>query len=179
MPALVGEAVFPRAAAWSAGSFQAASIIGPAAGGILFAVKPEAVYFTAAFMLLSSAFVLCFVNHIHRIRVPEAPGMASLFAGIHFIFSRRAILGSISLDLFAVLLGGATALLPVYADKILFIGPTGLGILRTAPAVGALIVSLYLARIPVKKKAGRTMFTAVCVFGLATIVFALSRSVAG
>jgi|ERR1035437_10145467 MFS family permease len=176
MPALVGEAAFPRAAAWSAATFQAASIIGPAAGGILYAAKPEVVYITAAFMLLSSAAVLCFIKHEHRLSPAGPITLTSLFAGIHFIFSRPVILGSISLDLFAVLLGGATALLPVYADKILFVGPLGLGILRAAPAAGALLISFYLARRPVKKRAGYTMFTAVVVFGLSTIVFALSRS---
>ena len=176
MPALVGEAVFPRAAAWSAATFQAASIIGPAAGGLLYAVKPEVVYFTAAFMLLFSAAVLCFIKHEHRLSPAGPITLTSLFAGIHFIFSRPAILGSISLDLFAVLLGGATALLPVYADKILFVGPLGLGILRAAPAAGALLISFYLARRPVKKRTGYIMFTAVVVFGIATIVFAVSRS---
>jgi MFS family permease len=176
LPVLVGDEAFPRATAWSAATFQTASIIGPALGGILYAIKPEVVYFTAAFLLLSAAAVLYFVKHNHTVDTGGAPGIASLFAGIHFIFSRPAILGSISLDLFAVLLGGATALLPIYADKILFVGPLGLGILRAAPAAGALLVSFYLARRPVKSGAGRTMFTAVAIFGIATIVFAVSRS---
>jgi MFS family permease len=176
MPALVDEEAFPRAAAWSSASFQAASILGPAVGGLLFAVKPEVVYFTAAVLISASAFSLGFIRHEHKTRTSGPVSISSLFAGIHFIFSRRAILGSISLDLFAVLLGGATALLPYFADKVLFVGPAGLGLLRAAPAIGALIVSFFLARRPVKKNAGRTMFAAVAVFGLATIVFALSRS---
>jgi MFS family permease len=176
MPALVGESAFPRAAAWSAATFQAASIIGPAVGGLLYAVSPEAVYFTSAFMLLSSGAALSFVRHEHPAKKSGPINLTSIFAGIHFIFSRPVILGSISLDLFAVLLGGATALLPVYADKILFVGPLGLGILRAAPAVGALLISFYLARRPVKRTAGRTMFTAVIIFGFATIAFALSKS---
>ncbi len=178
MPALVGEAAFPRAAAWGAATFQAASILGPAAGGILYAVSPSAVYFTSAFLLLAASAVLMFIKHEHVVKTGVPATLTSLFAGIHFIFSRPAILGSISLDLFAVLLGGATALLPVYADKVLFVGPLGLGVLRAAPAVGALLISFYLARKPVKTKTGRTMFAAVAIFGLATIVFGVSRSFA-
>lgn len=176
MPALVSESEFPKAVAWSAGTFQAASIIGPAAGGILYAIRPEIVYFTAAFMLLISAAGVTFVKHEHAVRASGPVSITSLFAGIHFIFSRPTILGSISLDLFAVLLGGATALLPVYADKILFVGPLGLGILRASPAIGALLISFYLAHRPVKRKTGSTMFTAVIIFGIATMIFALSKS---
>jgi MFS family permease len=106
----------------------------------------------------------------------EPASLKSVFAGIAFIRSRPDILGAISLDLFAVLLGGATALLPIYARDILMTGPWGLGLLRSAPAVGALAMSLFLARRPLKRRIGRTMFNAVAVFGVATIVFALSTS---
>ena len=104
------------------------------------------------------------------------PRPRSLFAGIAFILEKPAILGAISLDLFAVLLGGATALLPVYAQQILVVGPLGLGLLRSAPAIGALFMSLFLARRPLKGRMGRTMFGAVILFGLATMVFAVSSS---
>lgn len=113
-----------------------------------------------------------------RQQVPQRgrASIESLLAGIRFIRSRPDILGAISLDLFAVLLGGATALLPVFAKDILLTGPWGLGLLRSAPAVGALLMSLWLARFPVERKVGRTMFTAVGVFGVATIAFGLSTS---
>jgi len=108
----------------------------------------------------------------------EPVSVSSLFAGIAFIRSRPEILGAISLDLFAVLLGGATALLPVYARDILHTGPLGLGLLRTAPALGALAMSVFLARNPLRHRVGRTMFISVFIFGIATIVFALSTSFA-
>jgi MFS family permease len=107
----------------------------------------------------------------------EPATLTSLFAGITYIRSQPVLLGAISLDLFAVLLGGATALMPIFARDILAVGPWGLGILRSAPAVGALSASLYLTRNPLRRKVGKIMFTAVAGFGLATVVFALSKSI--
>jgi MFS family permease len=176
VPGLVPQELIPRASAWSASANQTASIVGPALGGLLYALGPTTVYATAGLLFLAAC---GFISAIRVVRVPklhEPASVASLFAGIAFIRSRPEILGAISLDLFAVLLGGATALLPVYARDILLTGPAGLGMLRTAPALGALAMSVFLARSPLKHRVGRIMFTSVFIFGLATIVFALSTS---
>ncbi|WP_129127303.1 MFS transporter [Geomonas oryzae] len=176
VPWLVPQHLIPRAQAWSASANQTASIAGPALGGLLYALGPTTVYGTAAALFFCASFLLS------RIKVERAPAkrepatLTSLFAGIAFIKSRQEILGAISLDLFAVLLGGATALLPVFARDILHTGPLGLGLLRAAPALGALAVSLFLARNPLGGRVGRTMFASVFVFGAATIVFGLSSS---
>ncbi len=176
VPGLVSTPLIPRAAAWSASAMQTAVIIGPALGGLLYAAGPAMVYATSAVLFLAAGAFLTLIR-IKRVpakREPVSPAM--LFAGISFIRSRPDILGAISLDLFAVLLGGATALLPVYARDILVVGPWGLGLLRSAPAVGALTMSILLAHRPLKRRVGKTMFLAVAVFGLATIVFSLSTS---
>ncbi len=176
VPWLVPQHLIPRAQAWSASANQTASIAGPALGGLLYALGPTTVYGTAAALFFCASFLLS------RIKVERAPArrepatITSLFAGIAFIRGRQEILGAISLDLFAVLLGGATALLPVFARDILHTGPLGLGLLRAAPALGALAVSLFLARNPLGGRVGRTMFASVFVFGVATIVFGLSSS---
>lgn len=178
MPALVPAHLIPRAAAWSASALQTASILGPALGGMLYGAGPTTVYAVACILFLAASL---FVSLIRIARVPpsrEPLSLRSLFAGITFIRSQPAILGAISLDLFAVLLGGATALLPVYARDILSTGPWGLGLLRSAPAAGALAMSVFLARHPLRRRVGRTMFGAVALFGVATIVFAVSTSFA-
>jgi len=176
VPGLVPDFLLTRAFAWSSSAFQTANIAGPALGGILYGAGPTAAYGTACalFFVASS-----FIGLIRIERAPSNPEQAvvrSLFAGIAFIRSRPAILGAISLDLFAVLLGGATALLPIYARDILVTGPWGLGLLRSAPAVGALAMSVFLTRHPPERRAGLTMFGAVATFGIATIVFAVSTS---
>jgi MFS family permease len=176
VPGLVPQEMIPHAAAWSASANQTASIVGPALGGLLYAFGATTVYATAGSLFLAAS---GFITAIRVTRPPqrrEPVSVASLFAGIAFIRSRPEILGAISLDLFAVLLGGATALLPVYARDILSTGPVGLGLLRTAPALGALAMSVFLARTPLRHRVGRIMFTSVFVFGVATIVFALSTS---
>jgi len=176
VPTLVPQELIPRAAAWSASANQTASIVGPALGGLLYALGPTTVYGIAGLLFI----VACAM--ISAIRVARAPqrrepiSLTSLFAGISFIRSRHEILGAISLDLFAVLLGGATALLPIYARDILHTGPMGLGLLRTAPALGALAMSVFLARNPLRHRVGRIMFVSVFIFGIATIVFAVSTS---
>jgi predicted MFS family arabinose efflux permease len=176
MPQLVRPQLIPRAAAASASSNQTAIILGPALGGLAYALGPALVYglatagFIAASLLISSI----------RITLPppsrERPSLASLFGGVAFVRGHPALMGAISLDLFAVLLGGATALLPIYARDILRTGPWGLGLLRSAPALGALAASLVLARRPLDGGVGRKLFAAVFGFGLATCVFALSTS---
>ena len=174
LPALIPQRELSRAIAASASATQAAVIGGPALGGMLFAFGPPTVYAVCA-ALYASGVVL-----MSRMRVDHTPGkrtpatLASLFKGIAYIRGHPVMLGVISLDLFAVFLGGATALLPVYARDILHIGPWGLGILRSATAVGALAMALWLARHPLQGGVGRLMFTAVAVYGAATIAFGVS-----
>jgi len=175
LPLLVPQEDFVRAVAWNSSIFQAATIAGPAVGGLLYALSPVYVYGCAAGCLLVSSVLIAGLD------VQAKPGktstrLADLFTGVKYVFSRQAILGAVSLDLFAVLFGGATALLPVYASDILHTGPWGLGLLRSAPAVGAAIVALVLAHHPIKEHAGVKLFTCVGLFGLCTIVFGLSTS---
>jgi MFS family permease len=176
LPGLVSVKVFPRAVALASSSTQTASIIGPALGGLLYAAGPTAVYSTVAALFLGASLFISLIRVERAFQKGEPLRLHSLFAGIAFIRSQPAILGAISLDLFAVLLGGATALLPVYAREILVVGPLGLGFLRSAPAFGALLMSIVLARRPLRHRVGRTMFGAVIVFGLATLGFAVSTS---
>jgi MFS family permease len=176
VPGLVPGPLLPRAVAGSASANQTATILGPALGGLLYGAGATAVYSAAGALFLGASLL---VARIRMQRVPptrEPVSLESLFAGVAFIRSRPAILGAISLDLFAVLLGGATALLPIYARDLLRTGPWGLGFLRAAPAVGALSMSVVMARHPLRRRVGRTMFGAVALFGLATIVFAVSTS---
>ncbi|HBF37788.1 MAG TPA: MFS transporter [Firmicutes bacterium] len=176
LPSLVSQEEFPRAVALSTASSQIASIIGPALGGLLYAAGSTIVYTTIGVLFLGASLLISRIqmNSVSAKREPVS--LQSLFAGIVFIRSRPIILGAVSLDLFAVLLGGATALLPVYAKTILATGPWGLGLLRTAPAIGALLMSAVLTQKPLRHHVGRIMFTAVTIFGLATIIFAVSRS---
>ncbi len=175
LPSLVPAALFSRAAALFSSVFQSVTIIGPSLGGLLYGLGAPVPY--AACACLFAAASICASLIPGRAPPPREPvSLAAVFGGIVFIRSRPDILGAISLDLFAVLLGGATALLPVYARDILHAGPVALGLLRAAPAVGALALSLILARHPIDGRAGPLMFAAVGLFGLATIVFGLSRS---
>jgi len=178
VPNLVPEAMVPQAIAWSSSANQTASILGPALGGFLYAAGPHIPYSIAAILfLIASLLMLAIHLWPTATRKSLATTANSIFSGIHYIRDHRNILGAISLDLFAVLLGGATALLPAYAHDILKTGPWGLGLLRLSPAIGALTTSVVLAHHPIRKQAGLRMFLAVIVFGLATIAFALSRSV--
>ncbi len=176
LPGLVRTGSFPRAVAWATSSAQTAFIVGPALGGLLYGTGATIVYSMIGCLFLGAGLFVSLIRMERKTVKPEPVSPRTLFAGIAFILSKPAILGAISLDLFAVLLGGATALLPVYAQKILVVGPSGLGFLRSAPAVGALVMSLFLARHPLKRRMGRTMFTAVMIFGIGTVVFALSSS---
>jgi MFS family permease len=171
------DGMMQKATAVSTAAWQVATISGPALGGLAYAAAPGVPYaLMAAFWLLSGM-----LNGAIKPRssspATEPPTLASLFAGVGFIRRNPPILGTISLDLFAVLLGGATALLPIYARDILHTGPWGLGVLRGAPAVGALVMSGVLARHAIARRAGIRMFQAVITFGLATLVFAVSRSI--
>lgn len=176
LPNVVPAGLFPRAVAASASATQSATIVAPAVGGFLYAFGSGWVYGpTVALYAIACVLTLSLQARGQVVQRGRAT-VESLLAGIRFIRSRPDILGAISLDLFAVLLGGATALLPVFAKDILLAGPLGLGLLRSAPAVGALLMSVWLARFPFERKVGRTMFTAVGVFGVATIAFGLSTS---
>jgi len=176
MPNLVPEAQVPRAIAWGSGAMQTAFVIGPAVGGLLYGWGPSAAY-GAACALTICASILTFLIRQERVAAPREPAdLHSVFSGIHYIRRSPVILGSISLDLFAVLLGGATALLPAFARDILHIGAAGLGALRAAPAAGALLMSVVLIHKPLGSKVGRKMFAAVFAFGAATVVFGISRS---
>jgi MFS family permease len=176
LPTLVPKEKVPKAIAWTTGAFQTASIVGPSLGGLLYAFGVAVPYAVAGSLaLLGSGLVaLMRVERSQRVRQPMTD--ASLFSGVRYIRSHPVILGSISLDLFAVLLGGATALLPVYARDILNVGTWGLGALRSAPAIGSLAMSIALVRWPPQRRVGKRMFAAVFAFGIATIIFGLARS---
>ncbi|WP_060494434.1 MFS transporter [Pseudomonas sp. NBRC 111140] len=176
LPNVVPPGLFPRAVAASASATQSATIVAPAVGGFLYAFGSIWVYGPTVALYAIACVLTLSLQARGQVAQRGRASIESLLAGIRFIRSRPDILGAISLDLFAVLLGGATALLPVFAKDILLTGPMGLGLLRSAPAVGALLMSLWLARFPFERKVGRTMFTAVGVFGVATIAFGLSTS---
>ena len=178
LPALVPVEVFPSAVAWNSTIFQAAGILGPAVGGLLYAVVrgPAGVYATCVGACVFATVALL------RIRIPavlkkrEEFSQRTVLAGLHYIWTHKIILGSISLDLFAVLLGGAIALLPVYAREILHTGPWGLGLLRAAPGVGASLMAILLAYQPLRRKVGKIMLFCVGGVGAFTILFGVSRS---
>jgi MFS family permease len=175
-PALVPAALFPRAAAAGAAAAQTAMIVGPALGGFIYVAGAHVVYGVAAVLYLGAAILVSTIRY-ERPPVPrEPPSLRTLFAGAAFMRRQPVVLGAISLDLFAVLLGGATALLPIFARDILHTGPWGLGLLRAAPAAGALTISLWLTRHAVERRVGPVMFGSVAGFGVATLVFALSTS---
>jgi MFS family permease len=175
LPLIAPEGSLQRATAISSGAAQLATITGPALGGLAYAVAPSVPYgLMAVFWLLGTALTGA-IRPAKSAAVRDAATPADLFAGVRFVRNNPAIMGTISLDLFAVLLGGATALLPIYARDILDAGPLGLGILRAAPAVGALLMTAVLARHTINRRVGLRMFQAVIVFGVATVVFAVSH----
>ena len=176
LPVLVPPDLFPRAVAWNSSLTKGAMVAGPALGGLLYAFGPAVVYGCAATLLAASAIGATRFATPLKVRAAATTGLGALLAGVHYVWSRKDILGAVSLDLFAVLLGGATALLPIYARDILLIGPVGLGVLRAAPSVGAATMAVVLAHRPLERRIGRKLFAAVALFGLATVVFGLSRS---
>jgi MFS family permease len=178
LPALVPESLLPRAVAMGASAMQAATIAAPALAGVLYVLGAGRVHGLAT-VAFACATVLTLALRPLRRQEPveaDASGWARFLEGLSFVRAHRPVLGAISLDMMAVLLGGATALLPIVAAEILHTGPWGLGVLRSAPALGALGMSLWLARHPLQGGVGRSMFIAVAIFGLATIAFGLSRS---
>jgi len=178
LPFLVPPARLSRSIAWGSSVSQVAVIVGPAIGGFLYALGPAPAYAVcgACFLLAALGFSLLGGRRRAAEDAPLAGRIERVREGIRFVRSRAVIFGAISLDLFAVLLGGATALLPVYARDILRVGPQGLGLLRCGPALGAVAVALLLTRWPVHRRTGFKMFLAVAVFGVATIVFGLARN---
>ena len=178
MPQLVPPELLSRAMAFSAGGMQTAVIGGPALGGLIFVAGATAVYASSAGLFLIGCVLMSRVRYVHLPPPDEPVTMRTLLAGLVFVWQRKALLGAVSLDLFAVLLGGATALLPLFAKDILMVGPWGLGLLRAAPALGAVIMSALLTRWPLQRRVGHRMLGAVAVYGLCMVVFGLSTSFA-
>lgn len=187
LPQLVPEEHFSNAVAWNASTFQIATIAGPAIGGIAYALfrGPNAVYAIAVTVSIVSTILTLRIHPqptspkkemAERVAEKESVSMRTVLAGFRFIWEKKLILGSISLDMFAVLLGGAVALLPVYARTILHTGPWGLGLLRSAPGVGAALMAIVVAHRPIRRRAGLTMLLCVAAFGVLTIVFGISHS---
>jgi len=172
-PLLVPQELLQSAIALSSSGMQVAIICGPALGGLLYVMGSTVVYASSALLLLLSCGLTLLVRYRHRPSTLAA-SWNSVLAGVAFVWQRKVLLGATSLDLFAVLLGGATALLPIYSRDILHTGPVGLGLLRAAPAAGALAMSLLLMRFPLRRHVGRRLLAAVAVFGLATVLFGLS-----
>ena len=186
LPQLVPKDHFVNAVTWGATIFQIANTAGPMLGGLLFVLplqgRLQSLSGAPIVFLLTLATMLWFIALVSSLTVTPNPmdkrafTMKTVLAGLHYVWHAKLLLGSITLDLFAVLLGGAVALMPIFAQDILHTGPSGLGLLRAAPSVGALVISLTMTRFPIKRGAGARMLTCVGIFGLATIVFGLSRS---
>lgn len=165
---------FANAAGFNASSWQAASIVGPAAGGLLYGISAAAAYTTASFILAISAMLIFLIPKPAQARGATGTSLSTLFGGFRYVWKEKVILGAISLDLFAMLLAGAVALLPIYARDILELGPVGLGLLRAAPGAGAIAVVLLLAVFPIRDRAGHVLFICVGLFGVATVMFGYS-----
>ena len=179
LPQLVPEEHFENAVAWNASTFQMATIAGPALGGIAYAISrgPHIVYATAAVVAVISVALTTRIHPSIEAKRPKEPvRLRNVLAGFRFIWKKKVILGSISLDMFAVLLGGAVALLPIYAKEILHTGPWGLGLLRSAPGVGAAVMAIAVAHYPIRRRSGVTMLLCVAGFGVFTIAFGLSTN---
>lgn len=180
LPQIVPEKDFPNAVAWASSIFMTATILGPVFGGLIYAAfrGPRTVYASSFAAASIAIFLVVRVRTSEQSRARPVADLSTVFAGFRYIWREKLILGAISLDLFAVLLGGAVALLPVYAKEILQTGAWGLGILRSAPGVGAALMAIAIAHRPLKKRAGATMLWCVAGFGLFTILFGISRSFA-
>ena len=175
LPDIVPQSVLPRAIAAAASAQQTAIITGPAIGGLLYLLGPSTVYFCCMAIFVAAAVLVSFVHTEHARRERAPMTLESLFAGFSYIRDRQVLFGVISLDLFAVMLGGVTALLPVFARDVLGTGPWGLGLLRSAPAIGALVVSVVLAHHMITRRAGTYLFASVAAYGLAIALFGLSH----
>jgi MFS family permease len=176
-PMLVPRPLLPRAIAWNSLAWQSASIAGPAIGGLLLAHSAGMAFGGAAMLYLVGQVLLSLIKKSTTPQAQPGSRLELIKEGLAYVWNNKIVFGSISLDLFAVILGGATALLPVFARDVLHIGPGGFGLLRASPAIGATVVAIYLASNPIRRHAGRIMFAGVAVFGAATIVFGLSNLV--
>jgi MFS family permease len=178
VPQLLPEEHFTNAVAWASTIFQGAAILGPALGGLIYAFfrGPSAVYILAVIMAIAAVICTLKIKTESKPRTREPINLTTVSAGLRYIWREKVVLGSISLDLFAVFLGGAVALLPVYAREILLTGPWGLGLLRAAPGVGAAAMAIFLAHRPLRRKVGLIMLWCVAGFGVSTILFGISRS---
>lgn len=171
-PEALSNAITVNASAW-----QFASIMGPSIGGVLYAISPVVAFGTAGVLLLCGAIFVLLIPKPKQARAKQATSLETIFGGFRYILSNKVVLGAISLDMFAVLMGGAVALLPAFTEEILKGGPVEFGVLRAAPGIGALIMAVALTRFPIRKHAGKTLFAFVALFGLFTVVFGLSTSV--
>ncbi len=175
-PMLIPRALIPRSIAWNSLAWQSGAILGPVLGGFLVAVQPAYAYGTSAALYLVAGAAIFAIRKNARPEPQPGSRWQLMKEGLAYVWGNRVVFGAISLDLFAVLLGGATALLPVFARDVLNVGPDGFGLLRAGPAIGAVLVTVMLAANPIRRHAGAIMFSGVFVFGLATVVFALSKS---
>ncbi len=175
-PMLVPRRLLARSIAWNALGWQSSAIAGPAVGGLLLMASPAHAFFATFAVYLTSGLAVALIRKDTRPQAQAGSRWALMKEGLAYVWREKLVLGAISLDLFAVLLGGATALLPVFARDVLHVGPEGFGLLRAAPAIGATVVALWIAVRPPRRRAGLVMLGGVAVFGLATIVFGLSKS---
>jgi MFS family permease len=175
-PMLVPRELLPRAIAWNSLAWQTGSIAGPLVGGLLIAIAPAASYATSLALYVCATIALFMIRGVTKPAAQAGSRWTLVKEGLSYVWNNKVVFGAISLDLFAVLLGGATALLPVFAADVLKVGASGFGILRAGTAVGATLVAVMLATRPIHRKAGLFMFSGVAVFGLSTVVFAESRS---
>jgi MFS family permease len=175
-PMLVPRELLARSIAWSSLAWQTGAIAGPALGGVILAVSPGGAFVAGAVLYLLALVLVALIRENTQPQANPGSRWALMKEGLAYVWNNKVVFGAISLDLFAVLLGGATALLPVFARDILHVGPEGFGILRAGPAIGAAIVAVILAAHPIRRHAGAIMFWGVAVFGLATLVFGVSRA---
>jgi MFS family permease len=176
LPNLVPREELQQAVSTSTSALKVAQMTGPALGGVLYAVSPVSVYALTAVLLFAAAIALRFTRPREQAIERPPVTMSTLLAGVRYVFNDRIIFGAVTLDLFALIMGGATALLPIYARDILSTGAWGLGLLRAAPAVGAIFMTVWLARYPLRRRVGPALFGSVAAFGVATVAFAVSHS---
>lgn len=175
-PNLIPPQDLANAVAWNSMSWDAAAILGPVAGGLLYGLSPSIAYTISVAFFASGAVLTYLIPKPHQRTAAQSKSWNEILAGFRFIWSEKVVLGAVSLDLFAVLLGGAVALMPIYARDVLTLGPWGLGMLRAAPGFGAIAMALFLATYPLRHKAGLYMFVGVALFGVGTLVFGISHT---
>ncbi|GHA14416.1 MFS transporter [Devosia pacifica] len=176
-PNIVPSEALANAITVNASAWQFSSIVGPAVGGLLYGVSPVVAFGTAAVLLCAAVVFVCLIPKPAQRESNQATSLETMLAGFRYIFSNRVVLGAISLDMFAVLMGGAVALMPIYAKDILNAGPEELGMLRAGPGIGAIVMALYLTRFPIRDHAGKALFIFVGLFGAFTVLFGVSTTV--